>query len=493
MSQDFGLLLPEFFLAGLAFLVLTADFLLPAQRKNVTLAALTAAGFVGILVFSLLFLWGRTDGLYCDTASLSHCIYRIDSYALLFKALFLVLGGVMVPVSVHFAGRYLEHPGEYYALLVFSVLAMVLMAASGELLTAYISLELLSFSLYVMVSLTRDNPKSNEAGVKYVLLGAFSSALLLYGIALVYTSLGTTHFDTISASLRTILGDSDRLDASLLAGIALITAGLGFKVAAVPFHMWAPDIYEGAPLPVTAYLAIGSKAASFALFLRLFAEAFAPAVEEWRLLIALLAALTMTVGNLVALTQHNIKRLLAYSSIGQAGYMLAGIAALSSLSSTGLVLHMTGYMATTLAVFLGIIAVYNVTGKEELADFNGLAHRAPLVAVVMSAAFFSLAGLPFFAGFTTKFYLFTAVANEELLWLAGLGILNGLISLYYYLVIIRHLYIEPPPQQETSRLRIPLTTTSTLVALLLLIFLIGVYPAPLVDAINAATLAILPG
>ena len=493
MSQDFSLLLPEFLLAGLAFLVLSVDFVLPAQRKNTTLAAITVAGLIGILAFSLVFLWNKTDGLYCDGDTLVDCIYRIDDYALFFKALFLVLGTLVVLTSVDFAGRYLEHPGEYYALLIFSLLAMILMAASGELLTAYISLELLSFSLYVMVSLTRENPKSNEAGVKYILLGAFSSALLLYGIALVYISLGDTHFDTIAASLENILADGGSLEPALLAGIALIIAGLGFKVAAVPFHMWAPDIYEGAPLPVTAYLAVGSKAGAFALFLRLFADAFSPAVEEWAILIALLAALTMTIGNLVALAQHNIKRLLAYSSIGQAGYMLMGIAALSTLASNGLVLHIVGYGAANLAVFLCVIAVYNLTGKEEIADFDGLAQRAPFVALVMSASLFSLAGLPFFAGFTTKFYLFTAVADEGFLWLAGLAIVNSLISLYYYLVIIRHIYILPAPEGNSARLRIPLVTSGTLMVLLLTIFVIGVYPAPLVDAISAASQVILPG
>jgi NADH-quinone oxidoreductase subunit N len=256
--------------------------------------------------------------------------------------------------------------------------------------------------------------------------------------------------------------------------------------------MWAPDIYEGAPLPITAFLAVASKAAAFALFLRIFADAFGAAVTDWSILIALLAAVTMTVGNLVALTQHNIKRLLAYSSIGQAGYMLMAIAALSAMAAEGLILHMVGYAATTLALFVSVIAIYNLTGKDEISDFDGLSQRAPFVALVISSALFSLAGLPFFAGFITKFYLFTAVAAEGFLWLTALAILNSLISLYYYLSIIRHMYIVPPPEGTQERLSIPLLTKGVLGALLLAIVVIGVYPAPLMDAIVTARSAILP-
>jgi NADH-quinone oxidoreductase subunit N len=489
MNQNFELLLPEFLLAGLAFLVLLADFVTPERHKNTSLAALTVTGFIGILVFTLTFLEGRTDALYCaNPNTLYDCLYRIDSYTLFFKALFIVLGAIVVLGSVDFVKRYLRHPGEYYALLIFSVLAMVLMVSSGELLTAYISLELLSFSLYALVSFIRDENKSNEAGVKYILLGALSSAILLYGISLIYTSIGDTRFDTIG----TFLSSTASMDATLLAGIALIIAGLGFKVAAVPFHMWAPDIYEGAPLPITAFLAVASKVAAFALFLRIFTDAFGAAVNDWSILIALLAAITMTVGNLVALTQHNIKRLLAYSSIGQAGYMLMAIAALSAMAAEGLMLHMVGYAATTLALFVSVIAIYNLTGKDEISDFDGLSQRAPFVALVISSALFSLAGLPFFAGFITKFYLFTAVAAEGFLWLTALAMLNSLISLYYYLTIIRHMYIVPPPEGTQNRLSIPLLTKGVLGALLFAIVVIGVYPAPLMDAIVTARSAILP-
>ena len=280
------------------------------------------------------------------------------------------------------------------------------------------------------------------------------------------------------------------LNPAVLVGLALIIAGLGFKVAAVPFHMWAPDVYEGAPTPVTAYLAVGSKAAAFALILRLFTQAFMPAFDDWQIVLVVLAALTMTLGNLVALAQSNIKRMLAYSSVGQVGYLLMGVAAISPLASNGVILHMAGYAVTNLAAFLCIIVFYNATGKENIPDFAGLAKRSPFVAMVLTVALFSLAGLPFFAGFTTKFYLFTAAAQGDLLWLVALAITNSVISLYYYMMVMKQMYIEPA--EDESPVPVSALSRSVLGAMLVGIIAIGVYPAPLVDAIDAATRVILP-
>ena len=231
-------------------------------------------------------------------------------------------------------------------------------------------------------------------------------------------------------------------------GLALVVAGLGFKLAAVPFHMWAPDVYQGAPLPITAYIAVGSKAAAFALVLRLFYEGLAPAYEQWQMLIAGMAALTMVFGNVVAIVQTNVKRMLAYSSVGQVGFLLMGVAALSPLASNGLMVHLLGYSMTNFAVFFAITAFYNATGKDEIPDFAGLAGRSPFLAAAITVGLFSLAGLPFLAGFVTKFYLFSAAAAEGLLWLAGVAMVASLISLYYYLNLIRQMYIEKAPEDE---------------------------------------------
>ena len=488
--NDFTLLLPEFLVTGLAFLILTADFFLRSDRKHL-LAYVSVVGLGGVLALSLSYLWNNDDSLYQGTI-------LIDGYALFFKAFFLVLGGVVVLTSLDYVRRHLSHPGEYYGILLFTVVAMMLLAASGELLTAYIALELLSFGLYVLVSYDRYNPKSNEGGTKYILLGAFSSALLLYGISQVYGLLGTPRFDEISQALAA----SSELSPGVVVGLVLIIAGLGFKVASVPFHMWAPDAYEGAPIPVTAYLAVGSKVAAFALVLRLFTEALMPAAADGRIIVAIMAALTMVIGNLGALVQHNIKRLLAYSSIGHVGYLLLGVAALaavdadgmvsvelSHLASNGIMLHLVAYAITNMAVFLSITAIYNVTGKEEIRDLAGLARRAPTVALVLAAALFSLAGLPIFVGFTSKFYLFNAAATQGLLWLAGLAIFTSLISLYYYLMVVRQMYIEPA--EDPTPMQIPRLTLGLLAVLLVGMVFVGVYPAPLMDAIQHASDVIL--
>ena len=380
-----------------------------------------------------------------------------------------------------------------------AILAMNIMSASGELLTAYIALELMSFSFYIMVAYLRGNPLSNEAGIKYILIGAFSSAFLLFGISIVYTTTLETRFVDIAG----FLANANDVSPALWVGLGMMLVGLGFKMAAVPFHMWAPDVYQGAPLPITAYLAVGSKAAAFALVLRMFSEAFAPAIDDWRILIAVLAVATMSVGNLAAMVQHNVKRLLAYSSIGQVGYLLVGIAALSHLASNGIMLHIVGYAFTSMAVFVGVITFFNMTGKEEIKDMAGLADSHPFLAASIAIGLFSLAGLPFFAGFATKFYLFNAAANEDMLWLAGIAVLNSLFSLYYYLNVIRQMYIEPKPEpadeeqviEEEGRVvtlsqRPSLLLTGVLAAMVLGTIFVGVFPFPIVEAIEAATTAL---
>ena len=490
--NDFTLFLPEFMVTGLAFLVLAADFSLPARRKGL-LPYLAAAGLAAILVFSLIDLRGQEGSIY-------EGMLVVDGYALFFKAFFLVLGIVVVLSSVEYVKRHLEYPGEYYGILLFTVVAAMLLAASRELLTAYISLELLSFGLYVLVAYDRYNPKSNEGGTKYILLGALSSAFLLYGISQIYGLVGTTRFDGISE----VLAATSDMSPGVVVGLVMIIAGLGFKVAAVPFHMWAPDAYEGAPIPITAYLAVGSKAAAFALVLRLFGEALIPAAADWQIVIVILAALTMVVGNLGALVQRNIKRLLAYSSVGHVGYLLMGIAALaavdadggastelSHLASNGVMFHLVAYGITNMAAFLAVAAMFNVTGSEEVASLAGAARRAPMVAMVMAVALFSLAGLPIFAGFASKFYLFSAAASQGLLWLAGLAIFTSLISLYYYLMVVRQMYIEPA--DDPARVRIPRATVALLGLLFVGMVVVGVYPAPLLDAIQSASDALSIG
>ncbi len=473
MNVDFALLVPEFLLVGLAFVLFTVDLFVPNDKKGI-LPFLAVAGLLAVAgsVFTLL---GNEGSLYAN-------IYVVDKYAIFFKVFLPIVGVVMVIASRDFVRKHLESPGEFYSLIMVSVLGMMLMVSANELLTAYISLELLSFCLYIMAAYAKREARSNEAGVKYILIGAFSSGVLLYGISLVYGALGTITFEGMADALRA----GEYLELAFLTGLVLLIAGFGFKVVAVPFHMWAPDVYEGAPVPVTAYLSVASKAASFALLLRLFAIALEPAIDDWKPIVAAIAALTMTVGNVVAISQKNIKRLLAYSSIGHAGFLLVGIAALSEMASTALVLYLVGYAATTFVAFICVIIYFNLTGSEKIEEYAGLAKRSPVLALAMTISLFSLAGLPFFAGFTIKFYIFAAAAKEDLIWLVAIAVVNSLISVYYYLMVIRQMYIKPAPEGSKS-LTMPRITGAALLTLIGVVFLIGIYPQSITGLIEKAT------
>jgi NADH-quinone oxidoreductase subunit N len=480
LNFDWKLLAPEYILVAWAGGLIMLDLFWPAsgwgrlgRLGKEPLGYIAAAGALLATLVSLIWVDDTTDfaGLV-----------DIDDYTTLFRVFFGLIGVFACLASARYVKDRLLHAGEYYAFILLSVVGANGMAAASELLTAYISLELLSFSLYVLTSYAKFDLRSNEGGLKYMLLGAFSSALLLYGISLIYGTTGSTEYAAIGEALS---GDTSGIDESLFLGLALIMAGLGFKVAAVPFHMWTPDAYEGAPLPVTALISAISKSAGFALFLKLFVEAFEPKIDDWRYFIAGLSAATMILGNLVAIQQSNIKRLLAYSSIGQVGYLLMGIAALSPDSASALVLHMMGYVVTNLAAFVCVIIYYNWTGKEEIKDFAGIRDTAPLIAAALSVALFSLAGMPLFAGFATKFILFQAAAEEDLLWLAGIAVTMSFVSLYYYLIIIKEMFLGKP--EDGLAFPTPWLEYGALALLIAGVFLIGLYPQPVFDAVDTST------
>jgi len=470
VNLDYGLLIPEYVLGGLALIILAVDLLMPRVRKEM-LPYITGVGLIGAFIFSL---------AYVDTSDDFAGLIFVDDYTTFFRCFFIATTFAIVVASAQFVQKNLRNPGEYYALLVLSTIGAIYMAAARELLSAYISLELLSFSLYVLVSYAKHEARSNEAGMKYMLLGAFASALLLYGISFIYGTAGSTSYSEIEAAFA---DGTAGFTLGTLIGLTLIVAGLGFKVAAVPFHMWTPDAYEGAPLPITAYLSATSKAAGFALLLRLFSSALLPVADDWRFMLAAVAAITMMVGNLVALQQHNVKRLLAYSSIGQVGYMLMGIVAISPAVSSALLLHLTGYVITNVAAFTAIIAYNNASGAEEVREFRGMSDRSPLLAAVLAVALFSLAGMPLFAGFLTKFILFQSVAENGYYWLASLAVVASLISLYYYLYLLREMYVGEAP--EPGRPRIPLLMQGAVVVLGVGVFFVGLYPAPLFDVTDS--------
>jgi NADH-quinone oxidoreductase subunit N len=476
LNYDYSLFIPEYFLAGLVVLVMALDMFAPQVKKS-WLSYVAAAGLAATAGVSLA--WVNKESNFAGIVS-------VDNYTTYFRVFFMATAAVVCLASGKLVEQKLRHPGEYYSLIILSTIGAIGMAAARELMTAYLSLELLSFSLYILVGYQKFDAKSNEAGIKYLLLGAFASAMFLYGLSLIYGVTGTTYYGGIAEQLSA--GTHDYSFALLMALVLIIT-GLGFKVAAVPFHMWTPDAYEGAPVAITAYLSTTSKAAGFALLLRLFGGAFQVVHDDWSWMIAGVAAASMILGNLLALQQHNIKRLMAYSSIGQIGYMLMGIAGLSHDTASALVLHLTGYMVSNMAIFVVIIAWYNLTGTDEIGDFRGMRERAPLLAGTLAGALFSLAGLPLFAGFVTKFILFQAVTDAGYYWLAAIGVVTSVVSLFYYLQVMRQAFVSAPAEGEGS-LNVPVLMNGLAFALMLGVFYIGLYPQQLFDAIDNATRAI---
>jgi len=480
VDLDYAVLIPEYILGLLAVAIIALDLLLPKMRKQ-ALPVITGAGLIGAFIVSL---------LYIDTTDDFAGLFFVDNYTTFFRCFFIAVTFAVVVASYDFVQKYLHNAAEYYSLLLLSTVGAIVMAGAEELLTAYLGLEILSFSLYILVSYQRRSI-SSEAGMKYMLLGAFASALLLYGISFIYGTAGSTSYSEIQAAFE---NGTAGFTLGTLAGLVLIVAGLGFKVSGVPFHMWTPDAYQGAPFPITAYLSATSKAAGFALLLRLFSGALMPVIDDWQFMIAAMAAATMLIGNLIALQQRNIKRLLAYSSIGQVGYLLMGIVALTEDVTSALLLHMVGYVITNLAVFTALIAYHNHTGAEEIDDFRGMAERSPLMAAVTAAGLFSLAGMPLFAGFLTKFIFFQSVAEADFYWLAGVAVVASLISLYYYLQVLRVMYVSQPP--EYTRFNIPMLMQVATVVLTVGVFFVGLYPAPvyeLTESVSSALFAAAAG
>jgi NADH-quinone oxidoreductase subunit N len=442
------LLSPELSLTLLSFVVLGLD--LVTRRKVVTwVTALIGLVIPLALTFSLAF---NTFGSRPTTAFYGMLV--VDDFAIYFKLLFLLMGFCVILVSYQYIEKYLRvTPGEYYAIILMSLAGMMLMGSSGELITVYISFELASIPLYILAGLSRTDARSAEAAVKYVLLGAMSSAILLYGMALIYGATGTTDLLEIARATSTVLHTGNLL---LIVGEVFIFAGFGFKVSAVPFHMWAPDIYEGAPTPSTLFFSVGSKAAGFAALLRVFVFSGLVSLNNnylW-VMVAVVAALTMIVGNVGALLQSNIKRMMAYSSIGQAGYLLVGFAALiihkTSAGSQAMMVFLFVFVVTNIGAFAGIIALGDATGRENIRDFDGFGRRSPWIAAGMAVCFLALAGIPPMAGFLSKLVIFWAAWGQGsgMTILVIIGLLMSAVSIVYYANVVWRMYVIEPEKRE---------------------------------------------
>ena len=378
---------------------------------------------------------------------------RFDWLGFFFKILFMFAGAVtaLLLMDHEKAGQ----RGEAYLLLLASLLGMNLMAVSADLVMLYLAIETASIPLYILAGFLLADDRSTEAGFKYLLFGTLTSTIMLYGFSLIFGFAGTTNLYQLAEMFA--LG---KISILLAFGIfALVLVGLGFKVSIVPFHFWAPDVYEGSPTPVAGFLSTASKAAGFAVVLRFFFVAFPDYAPSWTVILAVLSAITMTVGNLLAISQTNIKRLLAYSSIAHAGYALIGVVAFSQLGAASVIFYLAAYIATNLLAFGVVMAFSRVTGLEDIKDYAGMSRRNPWLALMMLAAFLSLAGMPPFGGFVAKVFVFAAGVQASYTWLVVVGILNSIIGVYYYLNAMKYVYLYRMPNEDEENHPIPLTSS----------------------------------
>jgi NADH-quinone oxidoreductase subunit N len=495
---DLQLIAPELILTVCGCIALVMEVILPYKKSKWT--AYFALAGIALAALSLGLLWSFNqsalplDGFYG--------MVRIDGFALIFKAIFLVTAALAISISTRFLDIEGEQHGEYYALVLFATVGMMFLACGYDLIALYISLELMALTFYVLVAFTKREKRSNEAAMKYFLLGAFSSGILLYGISLLYGITGSTNIGEIGQSVGEVLGmvrnASSSTDAilglrpMLLLGMIALAAGLFFKIAAVPFHMWAPDAYEGAPTSVTAFLSTGSKAASFALYARIFIVALGGMRVDWAPLLGLVAAITIFVGNWAAVTQDNSKRLLAYSSISNAGYLLLALIAGNTWGYLGLFIYVFVYTLMNMGAF-GVVISLRRRGiiGDNVDDLTGLAQKAPGMAAMMAVFMLSLGGLPVTGGFIGKYYLlyglwqrgeveFKASGKTWYYWLAGWAIINIVISFYYYLRFIKVMYLGDRVADNQPLELSPTLRAAFAVSTIGIIF-VGVYPQPLIS------------
>ena len=440
---------PEILLVVFAAAVIILD-LLVKNRESQKVAYLSLVGLGCTLVAILV-----TNSVLGTNESISLFLgmIRLDKFAVFFKILLLLATAATILFSLRSEEIDGKLKGEYYALLLAVTFGMFLMASSTNLLMIFISLETVSLTSYILAGFLTHSPRSSEAAFKYITYGAVASGTMLFGLSLLFGMTGTGDLATISTRLPEVLASGEVTALGLLIAITFILAGIGYKIASVPFHMWSPDVYEGAPIPITAFLSVASKAAGFALFIRFFHSGFnKPEIMQsvdWGLLLAIISALTMTVGNFAALPQRNVKRLLAYSSIAHGGYLLMGAVLLTPEGLGAIIFYLIVYFFMNLGAFYVVVLIANEAGSEMIDGYRGLATRAPFVAAAMAIFLFSLTGIFPFAGFFGKWLLFNAVISEGMYWLAIVGLLNSVVSLYYYARIVKAMYLESTEDTES--------------------------------------------
>ena len=458
-------LLPELLILGFAIIVLLGElFLSSSSRRSLGLVSL--AGIIASLA-AVINLWGVKTTLFNGMFSVDLTANVLKMILLVTTAL-VVLGVIKVKVNMG--------EGEFFSLMLFSVMGTMFMASATDLIMLFIALELTVIPAYVLTA-SRKNARSAEAALKYFLLGVVASVILLYGMTLLFGLTGQTNFAAMAAKLAT-----HQVEPLLVVAMLMVIVGLGFKIAAVPFHFWAPDVYEGSPVPVASYLAAGPKAGGFAAIIHFFPVALASVTSAWAAVFAVLAVLSMSLGNLAALAQGQVRRLLGYSAVAHTGYLLVGLAVATQSGYSSLIFYFFVYSLAALGAFLVILATTEWGIGEHVTDFAGLSKKAPILAMAMAVFLFSLVGLPPFAGFMGKLFLFSAAVKSNLIWLAVVGVLNSAISFGYYVTVIRQMYLVHPENDEAVTVSKPLYASILLI--MAAIVVLGVYPTAFLSIIK---------
>lgn len=454
-----------------------------ATRSEKLLGIISAVGVIVAMIPLITFYISGSEPVVFEGG-----LIRLDAFAVAFKLVFLAVALYVIIASVRYV-RGERHLAEYYSLILLATLGMMLVASSLDLITLFVGLELASICSYALVGFRKFDKRGMEAAVKYFIIGAFSSAISLYGISLIYGIAGSTGFAEIGTSLATASG----MDPAILLSTGMLIAGFGFKVAIIPFHMWAPDVYEGAPTTITAMLASGSKKMGFVALFKIFLIGLIAVKADWDVIVAIIAMMTMTLGNLIAISQSNIKRMLAYSSIAQAGYILIALPVGTEYAVAGGIFHIVTHAFMKGGAFIAVAALSTVTFGESISDYKGLAKRSPFLAFSMSVLLLSLAGIPPLSGFASKFWLFSSAVDAAatpghawLLWLAVFGVINSAISLYYYVRVIKYMYVESGSGES---IRLPGSMVIAISITLIATIIIGIYPSPVLDLCREAARA----
>ncbi len=467
---------PELLMTALACGALILHLFMPEEKAQVV--GWVSLGGLALVALSCVPLWGVNTTIFSGH-------YGVDNFAVFFKLVIVVVTALTIMISLRYLMVEKINLAEYYGLILFAATGMIILAGGTDLITIYLGLELMSLSIYVLAAFIKRDPKSIEAGLKYFLLGAFTSGVVLYGMALVYGMTGTTNLAQIATYLQ---GQAEPSFPLVLAMILLVT-GFGFKVSLVPFHMWVPDVYEGAPTSVTAFMAAGTKAAGYAALVRIFMVSLTLMQTQWTVLLWLLAVLTMTVGNVVAIAQRSVKRMLAYSSIAHAGYILIGVVAASDIGLVGVLFYMVAYIFMNIGAFAMIILLCKEGSRGEmLEDFTGLARTHPYHAFAFIVFFMSFAGIPPTAGFVGKLYLFAAAIKSGYIWLAVIGVVNSAISVYYYFRIASVMYMREPVGEQVVSPSPPLQ--AALAIMVAATVFLGLWPGPFIDGARSAVAAL---